>query len=420
MKEKSGKCCKNFLKIFDYFGVNFTFRIRGNDIYQSRFGGIIFILFAILFIFYFINSFYNFCSREIYNINYSIEFLKPTPKINLKESGFNFAYAIKLDTNDSFIDPFISDLLNESVWFTQINHSDLRSKNRSILQTKKCEFEDFNNTLDEEIFKSMTNFKCVKMNDNDYIGGSFSDDFYKYIEFQISITDKVFTHNKNVTFNLDYLEKIFKNNPVKLILYSIDTSVNVRNFTHPISNYLRTFLAFVDFNKIQKFNIDFSLLQFSSDSKYLGQNPKSQIGINSDQIGVYSLIVNDRYSLNDYGKNILKVYIRSSPLNIIIDRKYQKLNEFFANLAGMQSNVLIFLYIIVSLMNKFWAQQKIMNKILKFREHIKLTSPSQFNLIKANLRTKKDDNVPGTKSADLNISRNSQERLSVSLFMRYI
>ena len=63
-------------------------------------------------------------------------------------------------------------------------------------------------------------------------------------------------------------------------------------------------------------------------------------------------------------------------------------------------------------MNSFWAEQMVMNKILKFREHLKFSHPLQFDLIKANLRRKsKEQSVPEIKTEE--IIRNDSKYLDL-------
>ena len=59
---------------------------------------------------------------------------------------------------------------------------------------------------------------------------------------------------------------------------------------------------------------------------------------------------------------------------------------FIANLGGIQSYILLILTLFVSFLDEFWASQKIMNNILKFREHLKITHPQQYKMLKLHLR----------------------------------
>jgi hypothetical protein len=90
------------------------------------------------------------------------------------------------------------------------------------------------------------------------------------------------------------------------------------------------------------------------------------------------------------GNIIMRITFSSAMESIIIDRVYQKIPEFFAALGGMQTNLLIILSLFVGFFNSFRAEEFVMNNCLKFREHLKLTHPIHYNIIKSNLRSKTD------------------------------
>ena len=51
--KKSKSFCRNFFKMFDYFGVNFTFKIKDKSNFKSNLGGKFFvILYSCFYIFY--------------------------------------------------------------------------------------------------------------------------------------------------------------------------------------------------------------------------------------------------------------------------------------------------------------------------------------------------------------------------------
>ena len=89
MKGVSSKCFGNFLRFFDYFGVIFTFKMKENKMYQSRFGGVIFIIFLVFSIQIFVQSLLDFYNHVNYNINYSVAVLNSSPELNFNNAGFN-------------------------------------------------------------------------------------------------------------------------------------------------------------------------------------------------------------------------------------------------------------------------------------------------------------------------------------------
>lgn len=406
--EKSGKCFGNFLKFFDYFKIVFTFRYKDTDAYQSRFGGVIFLFFLIFSLGYFAVTFIDFVTREVYTINYSITVFQNAPEIKIQETSFMMAYALQYD-NDTFADDKILGLLKQTFLFTRMDNSDPNTKVKKNIQFKKCNLSDFGPALDNKTFSALglVNFTCPIFDANSSIIGAYTDPTYKYIELGVSVKDEVFTHDKNVTYNLDYLSRFFSENPLKIVLYWVDTAVDVREYSTPITSYIKNYVAYVDFNTIKKINMDYSLVDFSTDSNLLVQSPVSQKNVTFNQFQDFSIDTQDRLLLGSLGKTILKLFIRSSPANTIIERTYQKLTEFLANLGGLQSNILIILFLMVSFLNEFWAEQKVMNKILKFREHLKVSHPKQYEMLRSNLRShEKDRQVNPSQVNELPLNQN--------------
>ena len=64
------KQIKYAIKVFDFFGVNFTLKYKEYEIFKSLFGGLFFIFFLIGIIIYLILSLISFCQREKMTINY--------------------------------------------------------------------------------------------------------------------------------------------------------------------------------------------------------------------------------------------------------------------------------------------------------------------------------------------------------------
>ena len=64
------KCIKRFLKKFDVFGVNFSFKYRQEDKYQTSLGGIFFIAFCVVVAVVGIYYFIPFIKRKNFSIVY--------------------------------------------------------------------------------------------------------------------------------------------------------------------------------------------------------------------------------------------------------------------------------------------------------------------------------------------------------------
>ena len=143
---------------------------------------------------------------------------------------------------------------------------------------------------------------------------------------------------------------------------------------------------YLDYNTIKKINLDFSEILFSSDNNVIYTNPIPYPGVAYKEAEQFELFTNNRPDLASLGKTFTKIFFRSSPSSIIIDRIYQKLSFFLANLVALISNILLGLFIFISFLNEFWAEQKVMNKILKFKEHFKVKYSKQLDEIKNKIK----------------------------------
>ena len=140
---KTPNCFMLFLKTFDYFGVNFSFKIKDREKYQSSFGGLVFILFLALVIVYIVITFQIFLRREVYTINNSITVLKPAPQIGFQNNSFSLAISLVND-DDTFPDPSILNYFNLSITNTILQNS---FKTKTLIPKKNCELTDFFNQL---------------------------------------------------------------------------------------------------------------------------------------------------------------------------------------------------------------------------------------------------------------------------------
>ena len=391
-------CLKDFIKLFDYSRVFLTFKIKEFDTYRSRFGGIVFILFLLFAILLFSFTFLDFYKGKVYSVNYSIAVFKPAPEIKLKDLGFNFAFSIRND-DDSDPDPNILEFFDIKVYDVKLLNSNQSTKNKTEIKAKKCESSDlrsYDTDFEKEFNElNLSKFDCLTLRENNSIQGVYTDPIYNYIDFGIFIKDKY-----NNSESMLKLKNILGKSPLKLSLYWIDTTIQVRNNTNPISTYIRSYLSYIEYNTITKINLDFSLIQFSSDNNYILNKQNKTNYTSFEETQDFSLFSDNRTSFNDkkLQLTLLKFFFRSSPKNMIIDRKYQKLTEFMAYFGGITSNILVIIFIFVGNMNRFWAQQLVMNKLLKFREHIKFSHPKQFDLLKDNLNGRLNIHKPPIKT----------------------
>ena len=375
--ENEKNSLSDFIQNFDYFGVKFGFKIKNKESFKTHFGAVTFIIFLIISLIYFLFTFPEFVKRKNFTINY---IYGPPKAINFQKQGFNFAYSLNYDSNNSFIDHKIVSFIKATCFLTTIRNSNINDKIRIALIPKNCEEKDLFDKIDTKDFNSLqlNKFTCFQINESIQIEGSSSDPIYQYIELGISINDMIFNSG-----NFSSIQEFLAINPVKMILNWIDTTIDVNNYTNPISNFIESNVVYLDFSIVKKINMDYSTIQFSTDNNYLIKNQITSNNITYSKDQSYELFVNDRIISNE--SLFVKFFLRSSQSCDIIERNYQKLNTFLANFGGIVSNLLLILFIFVKFLNEFWANQEVLNNIIKFSDHLKINYPEHLNLLQSNL-----------------------------------
>ena len=195
-----------FIRYFDYFGIIFTFKLKQENKYKSRLGGMVFIFFLIFSAYYFINQMINFVWRQNYNINFSIAAQNQAPELNFTYREFKFAYALKYKNgtpvNYSQL-PFLEHSLNLST----INDYNKKNKTKLILNKKPCDENDFNFTKVNYNLTSLnlTNYFCPTNNSKMFINGTELDPMFTYVDITFSINDNWLTSN-----NLNYIKSVLE------------------------------------------------------------------------------------------------------------------------------------------------------------------------------------------------------------------
>lgn len=117
-------------------------------------------------------------------------------------------------------------------------------------------------------------------------------------------------------------------------------------------------------------NLDFLTQKFDSYENYLFNTHSSQYYIGFDTFERYSIYKGtNRFEEKPYDYNMYsKIYLRSALHRNIIQRKYMKLTEFAADMSSILSQILLFLFVSVSFINRFYSNQSVMKKIFQFKD----------------------------------------------------
>ena len=384
-----------FFQAFDYFSVQYSFRINDENAYKSNFGGIAFILYFLFSIFYFGVSFSHFWNGRNYSINYSVTSNKRSG-INIKKTNFTFAYI----NNFSFIQKYIK----ADIFYNSNNYS-------KIIKSKNCEFEDFSDKINKTTFKMMRleTFNCIDFNKEDSekirLSGNEFDNDRSYYSIEIRINKDIISNPLNFEqFQNSFTSQNIHINPFQI--YWFDYTVDVRQIENPIETIFNFQKIFLEANKTKIMNMYISKMEFSSDENIFFSNKISTNLSFVDKIKENSYFSSKNFNGDTVDDCIVRVYLNFSKRLTTIDRRYKKLDEFLAEFGGINSNLLLILSIFVKIINEFWAEEKLMNKILKFREYMKVSNPNHINLIKENLKKNRSGTLNFNKNKNINQNKN--------------
>ena len=73
---------------------------------------------------------------------------------------------------------------------------------------------------------------------------------------------------------------------------------------------------------------------------------------------------------------------KANEAQFMIQRIYMKFTEYLAQMSSILSSLLLILYVIVTMINTFNAQQSIMKRIIKFRENIHYKKRDSLNYLR--------------------------------------
>ena len=353
---------KKVLKSFDYFGVQFNFHYKSREKYHSATGGVIFLGFVILTITYISINMVSFLQRENFSIIYYTTRLSKTDEISFFNYSTNYAFGL---TCGSISDPeTIEKMFKVSInHITRATHEGVTKKTSKKMTIRHCEygdfFNEFNKTFDDIGF---SNLYCINETDNS-VQGIYSDDIFKYFEISIS-------SNEDTKENFDLLNEVLQNNECDFNIYFVDVAVDLYDYKNPIKRFMNTNFLALKADEYIKMNLDFLTQKFDSYENYLFNTHSSQYYIGFDTFERYSIYKGtNRFEEKPYDYNMYsKIYLRSALHRNIIQRKYMKLTEFAADMSSILSQILLFLFVSVSFINRFYSNQSVMKKIFQFKD----------------------------------------------------
>ena len=223
---------KKYLSKIDIFGINFTFKYREKEVYQTAMGGFIFFLFLIALIVMGIYYFIPFVNRKNYTIVYYTMNLASTEEVHLFSSESNIAYGLSCEENEDETKK-IEDLLyleTKYVYFIKNLDGSYKKQPRNLV-TKKCTYNDFYNKYNSQFdYLGLSNFECMQDKDMS-VQGIYADQIFSYFE----ITAKSINASKELT---DEIERFLLQNDCKFTFVYTDIIIDLDNYKNPTAQYL--------------------------------------------------------------------------------------------------------------------------------------------------------------------------------------
>ena len=369
---------KSFFTMIDIFGVNYNFRYKDKEKYQTALGGFIVILFAILAITMAIYYFIPFVNRKNYTIVYYTMNLAKTEEVDLFASESNFAVGLICEKNKKEtrkIDELF-DLKSRYVEYVKSRDGNY-AKNPKETNIHLCTYDDFYNKYDAQFdYLSLQTYYCVG-NKEFTIQGIYADQVFSYFEFSVVAKDttKAWT---------DEVLRFLFHNDCKLQIAFTDIIIDLDNYENPITQYLNTIFIQLNPSLFIKRNIYFMNQHFTNDDFLMfvfgdDQTPeKKPLYSRYEEYALWKGLKRFEEQPAEYDY-YSKVYIRAELKKTVIKRKYQKFMEFYADASSLLIAVFDILVVIFNYVDTFYAHHSLAKSIFFFKE---LEEKENFNVMK--------------------------------------
>ena len=367
----------NIITSCDYFGVTFNFHYKTKEKFRTITGGMAFILFILISLMYVLINLISLLKRENMSIiSHKIQ-IPSTDRINFQ--NYSLMHAFRVKCSDIYTN-------QEMEYFKiDVNHVILTKDNGIVKKQKQklnftyCHNENFFNKFNNSFIKEGLNNSFCFDNNNITIEGLYTDEIYQYVELTVTMT-------KSKVEDYQFYYNFLTDDDCTFQLYHLDYGIDITNHYNPISPYMKQeFLKLspVEFNKMEVF---YFTQKFISYENFFLNNFNTKYYAGFSYFSFFNLYKgNDRFirKPNDYNK-LAKFFIRTDNSRNTIIRKYMKFTEFLANVSSLISPILLFLFIIMTRINKFYAKENIMSGIFQFKD-IQKGKKLLINKLKQNL-----------------------------------
>ena len=229
------------------------------------------------------------------------------------------------------------------------------------LNLKYCDINDFDYHVNDTFYNIKLNkFYCPIIDDttNFTLEGLYTDKYFKFVEIIFKLNE----YSKN---HLNELKEFMIKNPVEMIIYLMDSSINYEDRKNPISKYMNEINKWLDFENRKETQISLSDVEFEDDQHYYFNSINKRNVANLDSIVDSFRFIKRNNNLDD---DILGSFIiKASYKKIKFKRIYQKLPNFLAQISGLIEFSYLISFIIVRFLDKNLIDKIIIKKMFKYR-----------------------------------------------------
>ena len=355
-----------FLHKIDIFGVPYTFKYKSEEKYSTSIGGLVLIIFSAMCLALGIYYLIPFVNRKNFTSVYYTLSTPQADRISFSESKTALAFGLNCWTgNDgTTADQLFKIDYKYNNWkFINNSYKNFPEK----LSSHRCSKSDFYNEFNETFEASkIYNYECLD-DPSITIEGIWTSDVFSYFQFEVNAKN-------NSEELLDKIYNYLMENDCKLQIYYSDYTVDIQDYENPIKSYVEA--AFIQLNPtlsirrnlyfMNQFLYDDDSLIYVFNEEEEKERAKKTLFSRYEE---YSLLqgIKRQKNYTDY-LNYARLYLRADTKKTEIKRRYQKINEFYADASALLVAIYEILVVIFDFLNTFWAQQTLARKIFFFQD----------------------------------------------------
>ena len=354
------KKCSCIYKKINLFSTYISFHINNSHSFRSIFGGLITIVFLFIVISFILYHTFIFIFKLKIEYIHSNTIVNNCPFINLTDIKFNLGFGLQFTINGTnafeSYKKYFDYSMNINEWFG--GPSTIKNYK---LNLKYCDINDFDYHVNDTFYNIKLNkFYCPIIDDttNFTLEGLYTDKYFKFVEIIFKLNE----YSKN---HLNELKEFMIKNPVEMIIYLMDSSINYEDRKNPISKYMNEINKWLDFENRKETQISLSDVEFEDDQHYYFNSINKRNVANLDSIVDSFRFIKRNNNLDD---DILGSFIiKASYKKIKFKRIYQKLPNFLAQISGLLEFSYLISFIIVRFLDKNLIDKIIIKKMFKYR-----------------------------------------------------